>query len=655
MRSIRWSLLVYFLVLLALAMGIVSVLVYQRMRETVHDKERTAEQLLVKQHETQRQDVNDKLDEKLLDRARTLISLAQFQFNTNPSHARFRTSAQAGHVIAGLGPSSSYQAASGLLQAFTAIYQSNQGPFAEALHRNFIAELQFNEDELFRDADYGNTTEYFQVDSNVGQHTGWKSRSLGERSFSVDPAVFSKIPRYRGPLGGVLAGGNANPLNVLGGVALRPDDDSSYPLLEPQTKDRVLEPGHVVRCVSLKAPVTAGSIRFAAWGGPWTPRGPRVPGEPRTDPRTPTQPDRTQYFLFVQCASDTDERDRQLGLLDKELQDDVAGLKEESQASLASLRKHLWLICATTFISAAVGGYLLVLVGLAPLKRLGEAVSRVTPKDFMLPMDNRPLPVELRPIAERLSQTLALLKRAFAREKQAAADISHDLRTPVAALLAATEVALRKTRSAQQYREVLEDCHTTGKQMSRLVERLLSLARLDAGVDHVRTSDVDVADLAQECVDLVRPLATERSLELQLQRNGSLEVHTDREKVREVLTNLLHNAIQYNRPGGSVAVNVERINGRFHVAVSDTGIGIAPEMREHIFERFFRADPSRHVDAVRVEQGGSNDNMHSGLGLAIVKGYVDLLGGSIAVESTVGKGSTFHVDLPAAPLTRRSR
>src|SRR5205814_8332115 len=145
-----------------------------------------------------------------------------------------------------------------------------------------------------------------------------------------------------------------------------------------------------------------------------------------------------------------------------------------------------------------------------------DAVSRVSEKDFRLQFDDPRLPRELQPIADRLAQTLELLRRAFTREKQAAADISHELRTPLAALLTTTEVALRKSRTPDEYRELLQDCHATGKQMNQLVERLLSLARLDAGVDTFRPQDVDVAELAEQCAALVRPLAEARELHLQV-------------------------------------------------------------------------------------------------------------------------------------------
>jgi signal transduction histidine kinase len=282
-----------------------------------------------------------------------------------------------------------------------------------------------------------------------------------------------------------------------------------------------------------------------------------------------------------------------------------------------------------------LGGWVLVGLGLAPLRRLSDAVSRVSERDFRLSVDAARLPRELRTIHDRLTQTLDLLRRAFAREKQAAADISHELRTPLAALLTTIDIALRKTRTPERYDELLRDCQRIGRQMSQLVERLLALARLDAGADAVRPQDVDAAALAEQCVALVRPLAQTRGLSLSMHSDGPVRVRTDPDKLREMVTSLLHNAIEYNRPDGRVDVTVARDNGRLRVDVSDTGVGIDPKAREHIFERFYRADDSRHADG-----------LHAGLGLSIVKGYADLLGGTVAVDSTEGQGSRFRIELP---------
>src|SRR5262249_36149097 len=160
----------------------------------------------------------------------------------------------------------------------------------------------------------------------------------------------------------------------------------------------------------------------------------------------------------------------------------------------------------------------------------------------------------------------------FAREKQATADVSHELRTPLTALLTTIDLALRKPRPAEQYRELLQDCRNSAQQMHQIVERMLTLARLDAGVDRLRTQAIDVGQLAAQCAAVGRPLADARGLSLAVRNecNGtpdtSPRVTTDPDKLREVVTNLLHNAIQYNREGGSIELTVAREGHDLEVA-----------------------------------------------------------------------------------------
>jgi heavy metal sensor kinase len=563
MKSIRLSLLLYFLVLLALALGAVSVCAYQYTQRVLDAKVEAREQLLTAQNDADCALEKDRFDHALLRKALTLAEQAQVQVDMQRS----------------------------------------------------VTDIKFNEVVLSTALDprsLGNqVTEFFQVNSD---RAVWHSSSMGERSFAFDLETFKNAPLHT-----------------------------------PQFDDTELEPGLALRRVTLKVPVA----RYPLWVRPRTshpekPQGSSSPPEktagtprpPAADggrrPPPPPQESRPTPNLYIQCAAEKVQRDARLAELRDNLEYELAGLGEESRTTLSTLRYQLLLIGLSTFAATVMGGIWLVRLGLSPLQRLSDAVSRISAKDFRLPFDEPRLPRELRPIVERLTQTLELLKRTFAREKQAAADISHDLRTPLAALLTITEVALRKPRSAEEYRELLADCHATGQQMSQLIERLLTLARLDAGADTLRPREVDVANLAEQCVTLVRPLAIARGLTLSVERNGPVVLHTDPDKLREVLTNLLHNAIEYNRPEGSIELGLQRQNGHILVEVRDTGIGIAPEAREHIFERFYRADPARQADG-----------LHAGLGLAIVKGYVDLMGGWINVESTEGQGTTFRVELPA--------
>jgi signal transduction histidine kinase len=236
-----------------------------------------------------------------------------------------------------------------------------------------------------------------------------------------------------------------------------------------------------------------------------------------------------------------------------------------------------------------------------------------------------------------LSVALADLQAAFDREKRAAADISHELRTPLAALTTTLEVAGRKPRTPEQYRQTLDDCKAIAKQMSQLVERMLALAWIDAGADEVRPERVDVPDLVGGVAAIARPLAEVQGLSFKVSVPSDLTIRTDPAKLREVVMNLTHNAIEYNRPGGEVELRAAKSDDGVTVEVRDTGIGMSPEVQEKIFERFFRADPARSATGV-----------HAGLGLAIVKEYVDRLGGRLTVESAPGRGSRFRIELPNA-------
>jgi signal transduction histidine kinase len=177
------------------------------------------------------------------------------------------------------------------------------------------------------------------------------------------------------------------------------------------------------------------------------------------------------------------------------------------------------------------------------------------------------------------------------------------------------------------------------KQLGQLVERIMTLASLDAGNDHILTSLTDVADVAMGCVAVIRPLASANSISVELRTDEPLELDTDSGKLREVLMNLLHNAIEYNKPGGTIELRARRLPHAVVLEVQDTGIGMTDEVKDKIFERFYRADASRHSTGV-----------HAGLGLAIVKEYVSRLEATIAVESEPGNGSLFRVTLPAPPL-----
>ena len=186
--------------------------------------------------------------------------------------------------------------------------------------------------------------------------------------------------------------------------------------------------------------------------------------------------------FYLQCAWDVSPNNPLLRDKIAERDSQLEEIKSETERSIHNLRATLgWTVVGAIGITL-LGGWLLVGLGLAPLQRLSHAVSQISAKDFRLPLDPKSLPAEVNPVAERLSQTLTQLQSAFEREKRAAADISHELRTPLAALTTTIEVACRKPRTAEQYKQTLDECRAIAGQMSLLVERMLVLAWNDAAL-----------------------------------------------------------------------------------------------------------------------------------------------------------------------------
>ena len=364
--------------------------------------------------------------------------------------------------------------------------------------------------------------------------------------------------------------------------------------------DVTLDDGTLLHRVILKASNPRLFFGHPGGNGP-PPNAPQFgPQKPAPPPDRQARPPRVpqRQSIFIQCAYDISTKDAEFKALEDRLHTEKENLTVENEQSLANLRRNLWAISSLTFLATVIGSFVLVRQGLLPVHRLCDAMDEISPKDFRLPLDATKLPAELRPIADRLSHTLMMLKCAFAREKQSTADISHELRTPLAALLTTTELALRKLRTNEEYREFLNDCMLSARQINKAVERLLTLARLDAGVEQLRPREVAVDEIARECSAVIRPLAEARGLSLHLSCDPAT-LRTDPDKLREIINNLLHNAIQYNQPGGSIDLRVRPQDNGAVIEVVDTGIGISAEARPQIFERLYRADRSRHRWAPR--------------------------------------------------------
>ena len=281
------------------------------------------------------------------------------------------------------------------------------------------------------------------------------------------------------------------------------------------------------------------------------------------------------------------------------------------------------------------GGWLLSRGSVRPIESISRVAADISEHNLTDRIDAARMDTEFADLAQTLNETFARLESAFAQQLQFTADASHELRTPPSIIQMHQELALSKERTADEYREALETCQRATTRMNSLVESLLTLARLDADGLALTMKPVDIAAVITASIDHAQPLADAKQIAVSAEVSQAI-VSGDRERLGQVVTNLLTNAIAYSPTGSRVDVSLARNNDEIIVSVTDSGVGISDEDQTKIFRRFHRVDKER-----------SRDTGGSGLGLSICQTIVKAHGGEIKVESESGKGSIFQFTLPA--------
>ena len=277
--------------------------------------------------------------------------------------------------------------------------------------------------------------------------------------------------------------------------------------------------------------------------------------------------------------------------------------------------------------------WLLIGRGLAPLAGIARAIGRRTPGSLE-PLDERGLPGEVRPMVAELNGLLGRLARAIEARDRFTADAAHELRTPLSALQLQLQV-LDRARTGEERREALEQLKAGARRANRLVEQLLTLARIEPDSAHAPTAKVRLDRLAQTCLAEIEPLATAKRLDLRLGRVESVSASGDEHALRTLLDNLVENAIRYTHPGGCTVVDAFADGGEAMLAVTDDGPGIPPKDRDRVFDRFYRVP------------GTSTPG--SGLGLAIVKSIAEMHGARLELaDGENGSGLSVRVRFRAA-------
>lgn len=300
---------------------------------------------------------------------------------------------------------------------------------------------------------------------------------------------------------------------------------------------------------------------------------------------------------------------------------------------LVSFRRTVWAAMAAAGLFAIAATWLAVYRGHAPLRDMSDRIRGISADQLHLRLDPKKVPIELSGLAASFNDMLEHIEQDFRRLSNFSADIAHELRTPVTNLTTQTQVLLSQARGADAYREVLYSNLEEYERMAKMISDMLYLAQTDNQLIKPDLVDVDMAAELDALFEYFEPWAEERHI--QLKRTGQMpRVRGDRLMIRRALSNLLSNAIRHTNGEQAVTVSLRQDQQSVVITVSNPGDTIAPEHLPHLFDRFYRVDPSR-------QRNGDG----AGLGLAIVKSIAEAHGGEIAVRSSNGN-TAFEFRLP---------
>jgi heavy metal sensor kinase len=292
---------------------------------------------------------------------------------------------------------------------------------------------------------------------------------------------------------------------------------------------------------------------------------------------------------------------------------------------------------------AGLGGYALARRVLAPLETMARRAERINAERLgeRLPIENAE--DELGHLARVFNDALARLEQSFEQLRRFTADASHELRTPLTAIRAVGEVGLQKDGDTWHYRDIIGSMLEESGRLTRLVDSLLTISRAETGHVQLNRTSFALLDAVREASGLVEVLAEEKGQHLTLEGDTRVMVYADRVILRQAIVNVIDNAVKYSSLGGAISVRVSQCGSEATVEVTDSGPGIAPEHRVHIFERFYR-----------VDKGRSRESGGAGLGLAIVKWSVEAHEGQVSLVCGENGGCTFCLRLPISTVSELS-
>lgn len=320
---------------------------------------------------------------------------------------------------------------------------------------------------------------------------------------------------------------------------------------------------------------------------------------------------------------------------------EVGGTVEAIHAALRGLLIMLLAGFPIILVLAAGGGYLLIRSALHPVKKICTAAENITLHNL-----NDRLPViasgdSIEELSHTLNRMINRLDQSYRQMSKFSADASHELRTPLSIIRAGLETALMSPSLPEEDKERLGIILEEAEYLSKITESLFVISRLDAGEACIACMQVNLSSLASTTAEQILILTDEKNINFRCTLDATVFVNGDPTRLKQIIVNLLDNAIKYTPEGGSISLRVYSSSNQAKLEVEDSGVGIAAEDIPHIFKRFYRADKVRSR-----ELGGG-----AGLGLSIIRSICAAHNGDIQVVSTEGRGTLFTVELPLVAET----
>jgi len=288
-------------------------------------------------------------------------------------------------------------------------------------------------------------------------------------------------------------------------------------------------------------------------------------------------------------------------------------------------------------IIAVIGGSILVRRALQPVEAMRASAEQISLSNLRQRLPITPTGDAIELLSRTLNQMLERLDRAYQQASRFTSDASHELRTPLSIIRSQLEIGLRRQKIPAEFREQNSSILEETERLSNIVEGLLSLAHLDAGEVEVVREVFDLSGLVRSTLEQMQLLAEEKTIVVTVDAPQPVFVMGDAARLRQVIVNLLDNAIKYTMTGGTISLSVHAVSAKAVLTVKDNGIGISQDALPHIFERFYRADKVRP----RTIQG-------AGLGLSIVRAICQAHGGTVEANSQEGISTSLIVKLPLA-------